>query len=69
MYECNENDAPLMNETVKIRELSDKKSEWYKERFGDTAKYRTYKQEYPKCKHKKNNVYKKWYIKYFINAR
>ena len=42
---------PSMSETVKIRELSDKKSEWYKERFGDTSKYRKYTHECPKCKY------------------
>lgn len=46
---------PSMSETVKIRELSDKKSEWYKERFGDTSKYRTYKHECPKCNHRETS--------------
>jgi len=43
------NQMPPTINSVKINLLSDKNTEWYKKRFGDTIKYKTFRHECPKC--------------------
>ena len=50
------NQMPPSINSVKIKLLSDKNTEWNKKRFGDTSKYKIYRHECPKCNHKETMI-------------